>query len=292
MTLFMASCIVSRMRDNSTALMTQKSGTSRAGPVEQDMVANLNTRKRFCQLNAAACASGDPNDLSRRASPRPQPRRLMRTRNWTRPFATWSILVAILVGLLTLPASPALGQGAGARIDEPPIPKDVDVFDLSLEQTRALSRSLNMKVVGHSYLKGPHLTRMAKAEGTGAGLNGVYVHDGIAYLSGYSDPPTLFGHLIVDVHNPEDMKVLSFIPCNPGTRCSYLRVNTKRHILVGGHSAGMPNAIDANPIQPPGGGGKCPGRHELYRCLQSQESEASWVFPDRRGRLHSRLCDR
>ena len=112
---------------------------------------------------------------------------------------------------------------------------------------------MNFKVVGHSYLKGPHLTPTAQAKGTGAGLNGVYVHDGIAYLASYSDPPTLFGQLIVDVHNPEDMKVLSFVPCDPGTRCPYLRVNTKRHILVGGHSPGMPNAIDANPIQPPGG---------------------------------------
>ena len=138
---------------------------------------------------------------------------------WTRPFAAGSILVAILVGLFALPFSPALGQGAGAKIDEPPIPKDVDVFNLNLEQTRALSRSLNFKVVGHSYLKGPHLTPAAQAEGTGAGLNGVYVRDGIAYLASYSDPPTLFGQLIVDVHNPGDMKVLSFVPCEPGARC-------------------------------------------------------------------------
>jgi hypothetical protein len=163
------------------------------------------------------------------------------------------MLVTISVGLFTLPFSPALGQGAGVEIDEPRIPPGTDVFDLNLKQTRALSRSLNLNVVGHSYLRGTHLTRTARAEGTGAGLNGVYVHNGIAYLSSYSDPPTLFGHLIVDVHNPEEMKVLSFVPCEPGARCPYLRVNTKRHILVGGHSPGMPNAIDANPIQPPGG---------------------------------------
>jgi len=177
----------------------------------------------------------------------------MTIRTWTRRFAAGSMLITILVGLFTLPFSPALGQGAGVEIDEPRIPPGTDVFDLNLEQTRALSRSLNLKVVGHSYLKGSHLTRTAKAEGTGAGLNGAYVHNGIAYLASYSDPPTLFGHLIVDVHNPEDMKVLSFVPCEPGARCPYLRVNTKRHILVGGHSPGMPNAIDANPIQPPGG---------------------------------------
>lgn len=177
----------------------------------------------------------------------------MTIRTWPRRFAAGSMLVAILVGLFTLPFSPALGQGAGVEVDEPLIPPGTDVFDLNLEQTRAFSRSLNFEVVGHSYLKGPHLTAAAQAEGTGAGFNGLYVHDGIAYLAGYSDPPTLFGQLIVDVQNPEDMKILSFVPCNPGTRCPHLRVNTKRHILVSAHDAGMPNKADANPIQPPGG---------------------------------------
>ena len=102
---------------------------------------------------------------------------IMTIRSWIRQFAAGSILVAILV---TLPFSPALGQGAGVEIEEPLIPQGTDVFDLNLEQTREFSRSLNFKVVGHSYLKGPHLTSTAKAEGTGAGLNGVYVHDGIA----------------------------------------------------------------------------------------------------------------
>jgi hypothetical protein len=102
---------------------------------------------------------------------------IMTIRSWIRQFAAGSILVAILV---TLPFSPALGQGAGVEIDEPLIPPGTDVFDLNLEQTREFSRSLNFKVVGHSYLKGPHLTPAAQAEGTGAGLNGVYVHDGIA----------------------------------------------------------------------------------------------------------------
>src|SRR5690242_10194323 len=113
----------------------------------------------------------------------------MTIRTWTRPFAAGSILVAILVALFTLPFSAALGQGAGVEVDEPQIPPGTDVFNLDLEQTIALSRSLNFKVVGHSYLKGPWLTAKGKAKGTGVGLNSVYVHDGIAYVSGYSDPP-------------------------------------------------------------------------------------------------------
>ena len=81
----------------------------------------------------------------------------MTIRTWTRPFAAGSILVAILVALFALPLSPALGQGAGVEVDQPPIPQGIDVFNLDLRQTRAFSRSLNFKVVGHSYLKGPHL---------------------------------------------------------------------------------------------------------------------------------------
>ena len=114
------------------------------------MAAKVEILSRFYQLTAAAYASGDPNDVPRRASPRPQPRRLVTIRSWTRPFAAGSTLVAILIGLLTLPFSPALGQGAGAKIDEPPIPKDVDVFNLNLQQTKALSRSLKFKVDGDS----------------------------------------------------------------------------------------------------------------------------------------------
>src|SRR5690349_7543686 len=96
-------------------------------------------------------------------------------RTWTRPFAAGSILVASLAALFTLPVSTALGQGAGVEVDQPPIPKDIDVFNLDLKQTRTFSRSLNFKVVGHSYLKGPHLAPAAKAEGTGAGINSLRV---------------------------------------------------------------------------------------------------------------------
>lgn len=177
----------------------------------------------------------------------------MTIQSWASRITAGRILVAIFVALFASPFSPALGQGAGAKIKEPSIPEDVDVFDLSLKQTKAYSRRSNFKVVGHSYLKGPWLTDKGKAEGTGVGLNSVYVHDGIAYVSGYSDPPAFFGNLIIDVHDPKDMKVLSYIPCEPGGRCTYQRVNTNRHILVTGASPGMPNAVDANPIQPEGG---------------------------------------
>jgi hypothetical protein len=179
--------------------------------------------------------------------------KLMTIRAWIWPFAAWRMLAAVVVGLVALPFNPALAQGAGAEIEEPMIPQGVDVFNLDLNQTIAYSRSLNFRVVGHSYLRGRHLTRAAQANGAGAGLNSVFVHDGIAYLSSYSDPPTLFGNLIVDVRNPNRMRVLSFVPCEPGARCTYQRVNTNRSILVSGASPGMPNAIDANPIQPPGG---------------------------------------
>lgn len=174
-------------------------------------------------------------------------------RNWNRSSAACRVKAAILAGLFVLPFGPALAQGAGAQIEEPRIPEDIDVFNLDLQKTKDLSRSSNFKIVGHSYLKGPWLTDKGKAAGTGVGLNSVYVHDGIAYVSGYSDPPAFFGNLIVDVRNPEDMKVLSYIPCEPGARCTYQRVNTKRDILVTGASPGMPNAVDANPIQPSGG---------------------------------------
>src|SRR5262245_46090163 len=50
------------------------------------------------------------------------------------------------------------GYGGGAQIPEPVLPLGVDVFDLSLEETRLYSRSQGFEVVGHSYFKGPWLT--------------------------------------------------------------------------------------------------------------------------------------
>ena len=140
------------------------------------------------------------------------------------------------------------GYGGGARIAEPVLPAGVDVFNLTLEETRRYSRSLNFEVVGHSYFKGPWLSPFAKQHHLGAGFNGVRVYDGIAYLGGYNGPPTLFGTLIADVHDPQNMKPLAFVPCKPGTRCVYVRVNTKRHILVGAHDKSKDD-----PVQPPAG---------------------------------------
>ena len=121
------------------------------------------------------------------------------------------------------------------------IPQRVDVFRLNLAQTRRYSSRRNFSVVGHSYLRGPWLTRFARENGLGAGFNTVRVHDGIAYLAGYNSPATVFGVVIADVRNPRRIRPLSFIPCNPGTRCPYLRVNNERKILVMGHDASRDN---------------------------------------------------
>jgi len=140
------------------------------------------------------------------------------------------------------------GYGGGvAAPDEPHVPPGLDVFNLTLEQTKAFSISKNFEVVGHSYFKGPWLTPFAQQHGFGASFNTPRVYDGIAYLAGYNSPPLLFGVLIADVSNPQDMKPLSFVPCNPGTRCPYIRVNTSRKILVGTHDTN-----NANPIEPVG----------------------------------------
>jgi hypothetical protein len=136
----------------------------------------------------------------------------------------------------------------GQEVKEPPLPPGIDVFDLNLGQTRAFSRKRNFEVVGHNYFKGPWLTPFAQENGLGAGFNTPRVYDGIAYLAGYNSPPTLFGTLIADVSDPTNMEALSFIPCNPGTRCPYIRVNTERNILVGTHDTN-----EANPTQPPEG---------------------------------------
>ena len=141
------------------------------------------------------------------------------------------------------------GYGGGAAIPEPILPAGADVFDLSLEETRLYSRSLNFEVVGHSYFKGPWLTPFARQHGLGAGFNTPRVYDGIAYLGGYNGPPTLFGVLIADVRNPLDMQPLSFVPCNPGTRCPYIRINTNKHIMVGTHDTSNNPIAAVGPAQ-------------------------------------------
>ncbi|HZC13707.1 MAG TPA: hypothetical protein VE270_06775 [Thermoleophilaceae bacterium] len=155
----------------------------------------------------------------------------------------------------TSDSSGGSGQDPGGTVTPPPdyvlekrIPAGVDVFDLNLRETRRYSASKRLKVLGHSYLKGDWLTPIARREGLGAGLNGVRVHEGIAYLAGYDTPPTMFGVLIADVRNPRRIRPLSFIPCNPGARCAYLRLNAERKILVVGHDQSA-----SNPRQPPAG---------------------------------------
>ncbi len=80
----------------------------------------------------------------------------------------------------------------------------------------------------------------------GAGINTLRICGNVAYLAGYN--PTVFGALIVDVSDPANMQVLSFVPANPGTRVAYLRADCGRKILAVGHSAWADN-----PNQPPTG---------------------------------------
>ena len=155
---------------------------------------------------------------------------------------------AIAATLLILGATLAYGQGYGVRVPEPPVLPGQQPFNLTLEETRKYARSQGFEVIGHSYFKGDWVAPAARQRGMGCGFNTPRVYKGVGYFAGYDDPPTCFGVLIADVSNPADMKVLSFIPCNPGTRCNYLRLNTTRNILV----VGMDSSA-VNPRQPTGG---------------------------------------
>jgi hypothetical protein len=153
-------------------------------------------------------------------------------------------LVAVLsltAALVTWDSGPSHGQ---MLLPPVPNPDNRDLFDLDLAGTIAFSQSQNFEVVGHSYLRGPWLVPGAR----GAGVNTPRVRDGIAYLSGYNFPVTVFGTLIVDVHDPQNMRPLTFLPANPGTRTAYLRLNPDRRILVVGY-----DVTAANPEQPPAG---------------------------------------
>jgi hypothetical protein len=160
-----------------------------------------------------------------------------------RDLASRMLMLVTLVAVVGLSPLCVFGQGAGVEVKEHPVSSRVDVFDLDLGQTRALSRSKNFEVVGHSYFRGPWLTPFAQQNGLGASFNTPRVYDGIGYFAGYNSPSILFGVLIADVSDPRHMRPLSFIPCNPGTRCPYIRVNNARKILVGTHdtNAGNPN---------------------------------------------------
>jgi hypothetical protein len=128
-----------------------------------------------------------------------------------------------------------------------------DAYSLDLDGIRKYSAMERFEVVGHSYLKVDARTDWAKGKGRagpelGSGFNSVVVYDDVAYLAGYSYPPTIFGILLVDVRDPKDIKELSFIPCQPGTRCTYLRVNPERKILLFGN-----DPDPTNPTKPRSG---------------------------------------
>lgn len=117
-----------------------------------------------------------------------------------------------------------------------PNPGKRDMFQLNdLDSYRQFSLVKNFEIIGHSYFRGPWLVPGAP----GAGINTLRICGNIAYLGGYN--PTLFGALIVDVSNPANMQVLSFIPGNPGTRNAYLRVDCDRKVLALGHSLSPEN---------------------------------------------------
>ncbi len=158
------------------------------------------------------------------------------------------LLAVLAVFVLGYGATGVFGQGGGAQVPEPPRLPGQTMFTLSLEETRKYSRSLNFEVVGHDYFHGDWVNPAVRQKGMGCGFNALRVFQGIGYFAGYDDPPTCFGVMIADVSNPADMRPLSFIPCNPGTRCNYIRLNPARKILVMGMDS---NA--ANPRQPTGG---------------------------------------
>ena len=123
------------------------------------------------------------------------------------------------------------------------------------------------EILGHSYFKLDQRTPWAKGQGrpggeVGSGFNTVRVYDGIAYLGGYSLPPTLYHVVIADVRDPKDIKVLSTIPCNAGTRCNYLRMDRAKKILMVGHDNEGPRG--GNPNKPP----------------QGEAVKAGWSFHD------------
>jgi len=156
--------------------------------------------------------------------------------------------------LLTLYAGVATAQVLAPKVETPLIPPNVDAFNLSFEDFKKYSTMKGFELVGQSYFKVPERTPWAKAQGrpgpeTGSGFNTVREYDGIAYLAGYNNPQTLFGIIIADVHDPRNMKELSFIPCNPGTRCNYLRVNREKKILIFNHD----NDLRNNPTKPAAG---------------------------------------
>src|SRR5207244_3433490 len=124
----------------------------------------------------------------------------------------WVLAAGIGLALIAMLGAP-LSRGQEVL---PPVPNPDgrDLYELDLDGIAAYSQMSNFEIVGHSYLRGPWLAPGAR----GAGINTPRVYNGIAYLSGYNSPPTMFGTLIVDVHDPRNLEPLAFLPGNVGTR--------------------------------------------------------------------------
>lgn len=151
-----------------------------------------------------------------------------------------SRLPAFVATALLLPAAASSQVVLGPSPQVPAVPAHLDVFSLTLEQTREYSATQNFEVIGHEYFKIPERTEWARAVGregpeVGSGLSSVKVFDGIAYIGGYNSPPSLFGVLIADVRDPLHIRKLAFIPCKAHTRCAYVDVDPRRRILVFGN---------------------------------------------------------
>src|SRR5579862_2622404 len=141
------------------------------------------------------------------------------------------------------------GYGGGAAVPEPVIPAGVDVFNLSLDETKLYSQTYNYQILGHSYFHGfqQYMTPAAIAAGQGAGFNTPRVYDGIGYFGGAG----FYAVIIADVSDPTNMRPLSAVPCDPGTRCLYHRVDPVHKLLVAPMDSTTGGAN--NPTLPPAG---------------------------------------
>ena len=93
------------------------------------------------------------------------------------------------------------GHVTAPKVENVPIPPNVDPFSLSFDDFKKYSSPRNFELLGQSYFKVPERTDWAKGLGrpggeTGSGFNTVRVYDGIAYLAAYNSPPTMFEVLI------------------------------------------------------------------------------------------------
>jgi hypothetical protein len=109
---------------------------------------------------------------------------------------------------------PNNGFGGGAYVQEPVLPSNLNVFNLSLEQTRQYSKKYRYEVVGHSYFHGyeKYMTAAAIAAGQGAGFNTPRVYDGIGYFGGAG----FYAIIIADVEHGASQRH----PVRPGNALS------------------------------------------------------------------------